>query len=159
MGDYNRNDRGGGRFSGGGRDFGRREMHRATCAQCGKDCEVPFRPNSDRPVYCSDCFEKRRNESGGSRQSDGRGYGRPNFEERRSYSPDRGNAGGTGNGQLIDQLKSLNVKLDKIISILEPKPPKPPAPKIEITDVVVKPKAVKAKAPKKKVKKEKVELA
>lgn len=167
MGDFNRNDRGGGRgggrrFGGGGRDFGRREMHKAICAQCGKECEVPFRPRDDRPVYCSDCFEKRRNEEGDSRGSGGRNFDRPRYEERRSFSPDRGdrgNAHGTDNGQLVDQLKSLNVKLDKIISILEPKPPKPPAPKIEITDVVLKPKALKTKAPKKKAKEEKVEIA
>jgi CxxC-x17-CxxC domain-containing protein len=36
-----------------------REMHPATCAQCGKETEVPFRPSGDRPVYCSDCFSKR----------------------------------------------------------------------------------------------------
>ena len=33
-----------------------REMHPATCASCGKDCQVPFEPRNGRPVYCSDCF-------------------------------------------------------------------------------------------------------
>ena len=42
--------------SGGG--YGSREMHPATCAQCGKSTEVPFLPRGDRPVYCSDCFQK-----------------------------------------------------------------------------------------------------
>jgi CxxC-x17-CxxC domain-containing protein len=31
-------------------------MHPATCASCGKDCEVPFEPRDGRPVYCSDCY-------------------------------------------------------------------------------------------------------
>ncbi len=35
-----------------------REMHSAVCAECGKDCEVPFEPRQDRPVYCSDCYSK-----------------------------------------------------------------------------------------------------
>ena len=35
-----------------------REMHKATCADCGKECEVPFKPDEDRPVYCKDCFQK-----------------------------------------------------------------------------------------------------
>jgi CxxC-x17-CxxC domain-containing protein len=35
-----------------------REMHPATCAQCGKATEVPFLPRGDKPVYCSDCFSK-----------------------------------------------------------------------------------------------------
>jgi len=54
--------RGGGR--GGGRDGGRggfyrrpREMHKATCGDCGKDCEVPFEPTQDKPVYCNECFQ------------------------------------------------------------------------------------------------------
>ncbi|MAF89433.1 MAG: hypothetical protein CL963_02905 [Euryarchaeota archaeon] len=38
-----------------------REMHKATCAECKNECEVPFKPAEDRPVYCRDCFSKRRN--------------------------------------------------------------------------------------------------
>ena len=38
----------------------KREMHKATCADCGKECEVPFKPDEDRPVYCKDCFQKHR---------------------------------------------------------------------------------------------------
>lgn len=46
--------------------FGRRprqqrEMHPATCAECGVETQVPFRPTGDRPVYCSDCFSKNNN--------------------------------------------------------------------------------------------------
>jgi len=47
---------GGGGRSGGGR----REMYPAVCAQCGQQTQVPFQPRGDRPVYCSDCFSKRR---------------------------------------------------------------------------------------------------
>ncbi len=35
-----------------------RQMFPATCAECGKDCEVPFEPRTGRPVYCSDCYRK-----------------------------------------------------------------------------------------------------
>jgi len=41
-----------------------REMHKAVCADCGKECEVPFKPDSSRPVYCRECWEKRRGTSG-----------------------------------------------------------------------------------------------
>jgi len=39
-------------------DTSRREqtMHKATCANCGKECQVPFKPNQDKPVYCNACF-------------------------------------------------------------------------------------------------------
>ena len=35
-----------------------RQMFPAVCAQCGKETEVPFEPREDRPVYCSDCYNK-----------------------------------------------------------------------------------------------------
>jgi len=39
---------------------GPREMFTAVCSSCGKDAQVPFRPTSGKPVYCSDCFALRR---------------------------------------------------------------------------------------------------
>ncbi len=45
---------GGGGYGGGGS----RQMHDATCADCGNACQVPFQPTQDRPVYCNDCFSK-----------------------------------------------------------------------------------------------------
>jgi CxxC-x17-CxxC domain-containing protein len=46
----------------GDRDFGGkdREMHKVTCAECGKETEVPFKPDGTRPVYCRDCYVKKR---------------------------------------------------------------------------------------------------
>ncbi len=40
-----------------------REMFTAVCANCGKEATVPFRPREDRPVYCSECFAKMKEES------------------------------------------------------------------------------------------------
>jgi len=37
-----------------------RETFKATCSQCGGVAELPFNPSGDRPVYCRDCFAKRR---------------------------------------------------------------------------------------------------
>ena len=58
-GDGNRrrfdNNRGGGGFR---RNFGPREMHKATCSECKKECEVPFKPTEGKPVYCKDCYMK-----------------------------------------------------------------------------------------------------
>ena len=39
-----------------------REMFVATCASCGGEAKVPFKPREDRPVYCSECFAKMREE-------------------------------------------------------------------------------------------------
>jgi CxxC-x17-CxxC domain-containing protein len=47
------------RYSNGGYNRGApRQMFPATCAECGKDTEVPFEPRTGRPVYCSDCYRK-----------------------------------------------------------------------------------------------------
>ena len=37
-----------------------RMMHKTICADCKKECEVPFRPSGDRPVYCRECFARRK---------------------------------------------------------------------------------------------------
>ncbi len=60
----NFNNRSGGNRSGGfqRRPFndGPREMHKATCSECGKECEVPFKPTEGKPVYCKECYAKKR---------------------------------------------------------------------------------------------------
>jgi len=38
-----------------------RPLYKAVCADCHKECEVPFRPAGDRPVYCQPCFAIRKN--------------------------------------------------------------------------------------------------
>ncbi len=38
-------------------------MHQAICSKCGKECEIPFKPTGDRPVFCSACFDR---QGGGS---------------------------------------------------------------------------------------------
>ena len=41
-----------------------REYFTVTCAECGAEAKVTFQPSEDRPVYCSACFEKRRQARG-----------------------------------------------------------------------------------------------
>jgi CxxC-x17-CxxC domain-containing protein len=40
--------------------FRERVLHKAICADCKKACEVPFKPSGERPVYCKECFSKRK---------------------------------------------------------------------------------------------------
>ena len=42
------------------RDDRGREMYKVTCADCHKETEVPFKPDGTRPVYCKECYSKRR---------------------------------------------------------------------------------------------------
>jgi CxxC-x17-CxxC domain-containing protein len=60
----------GGGYGSGGR--AQREMYSATCSSCGKEAQIPFQPSNDKPVYCSDCFEQRREASRGGGRSGGR---------------------------------------------------------------------------------------
>ena len=52
----------------GGPRSGSREMFPATCSSCGADTMVPFKPSSDRPVLCRNCFQEQR---GGARRPGG----------------------------------------------------------------------------------------
>src|SRR5674476_762985 len=53
---FGSNNFGGSRNFGGPRDSGPREMTKVTCSDCGKECEVPFKPTEGRPVYCRECL-------------------------------------------------------------------------------------------------------
>jgi len=39
-------------------DIFKRQMFKVVCSDCGKECEVPFKPTEGRPVYCRDCYQK-----------------------------------------------------------------------------------------------------
>ena len=116
MDDFDSHDRRGGRRFG-GRDSGRRTMFSATCANCGKPCEVPFRPSGDRPIYCSDCFEKMGKREGPGGRGGRRNFDRPQFEGGRPHAQtgDHGKA----SAEIAEQLRNLGVKLDKVVTLLE----------------------------------------
>jgi CxxC-x17-CxxC domain-containing protein len=54
---------GNGGYGGGGGMRAERQMHPATCDDCGRETMVPFLPSGNKPVYCSDCFSSRRQQS------------------------------------------------------------------------------------------------
>lgn len=72
----------------GGRRSDRPELFDAVCDDCGKNCKVPFRPSGDKPIYCSDCFEKRGN-GNSDRDRNDRG-GRRDFRDSRDSRDSRG---------------------------------------------------------------------
>ncbi|MFH0779745.1 MAG: CxxC-x17-CxxC domain-containing protein [Parcubacteria group bacterium] len=51
-------------------------MFHATCAECGKGFELPFKPTGERPVYCPVCFQTKKNTNLRAPQS------KPNFTNR-----------------------------------------------------------------------------
>lgn len=38
--------------------FDRPAMHSATCHTCRNECQVPFKPNGSKPVFCNNCFDR-----------------------------------------------------------------------------------------------------
>lgn len=134
MGNYqgggNRNS--GFRGNGGGRpsfqkkswgDDRPRDMHKATCSECGKPCEVPFKPTGDKPVYCNDCFSSKRTDHGdrGPRQDYGDRGPRKSFGDRPSYqsTPRQSFAPTGGSDDTKKQLSDISNKLDRLISAME----------------------------------------
>lgn len=113
-GSFGRPSFGGSNRSSGGRDdgFGRSQMFEAVCANCGKKCEVPFRPNGQKPVYCRDCFGKQ------DRPSTGGSFQRRDFAPRPPFRPPHGHTE-QRDGRIDDikrQLEMLNSKLDQLLN-------------------------------------------
>ncbi len=93
-----------------GSDRGSREMHKSVCADCGKECEVPFRPTRDRPVYCQECFVKRRPPRTEYRRR--REY--PREDRQRKPSPIPQNV----DHQILGELKRIREALEKVAARL-----------------------------------------
>lgn len=55
-----------------GNNYAQRVMHKAICADCRKECEVPFKPTGERPVYCKECFSKRKSANSFKGRADSR---------------------------------------------------------------------------------------
>lgn len=115
-------DRGGNRSFGGdrGRDRERPKMFSAVCSDCGKQCEVPFRPSGDKPVLCSDCFRNKKGDNSRNFRDRGkRDFGERNqarFDNTRSFQKDTGRGG----KNYKTQFEMLNTKLDKILKAITP---------------------------------------
>ena len=88
------------------------EMHDAVCSECNKNCQVPFAPTGEKPVYCSDCF---RNTSG----RDGDRSPRRDFGGARGGRGSFDSAPNKSNEDTDKQLRAINAKLDKVIAAVE----------------------------------------
>ena len=116
-GDRSRDRRDSPRRGFGGRDSGRPSLHDAVCDECGKNCQVPFKPSGEKPVYCSDCFEKKGG-SDSNRSRDRRDSPRSGFGGRDSGRPSQSNINNRSISQLVEKIEILNTKLDTIIDLL-----------------------------------------
>ncbi|MDB5245258.1 MAG: hypothetical protein JWN90_363 [Parcubacteria group bacterium] len=107
------------------RDNGPSESFKTTCSKCSKACEVPFKPNGKKPVFCRDCFVR-----------DDAPRGNDSSYEKRSYGSDRGNDRGSDRapersyakpvvsedpriGAMQKELATVHAKLDMLIGTLQ----------------------------------------
>ena len=108
-----RDRRSGGGFSGraparpAGGNFHQKSFQKfdAVCSKCGKACQVPFRPNAGRPIFCADCF------------------GAPHDKNIQKFEPRAEAPSTTVNKKTITdferQFNAMNAKVDTMLRLLE----------------------------------------
>lgn len=139
MKNFKRGDRSEGRGGFRRRDSGdRAEMHEAICSDCGKKCQVPFKPTGDKPIYCSQCFGSH---GGSSSSGERRSFGAKRMFEATcdscgkrcelpfkptgdkpvycSHCFEKGDNAPRNNEQYKEEFEILNSKLDKILRLLD----------------------------------------
>ncbi|MFM2381608.1 MAG: hypothetical protein RLZZ76_375 [Candidatus Parcubacteria bacterium] len=158
------------------RSFDAPQLFAAVCSDCGKGCEVPFRPSAEKPVYCSACFGKKKHAG----EKDARDAGRSMESRHEDIKAQATKPARFDNdekyGALTKQLLTLESKVNMILEIINThkthstevakektvvtvkakavkKTPKPKAVAKLATKVAVKAKPAKAVAPKVKAKK------
>ncbi len=105
------------------------EMFRTTCDSCHKPCEVPFKPNGKKPVFCDACFNKTRempHTSDFIKRKDkmvfdapaGSHHGNDHHEHYHTPVSDPKFA------ELKREINSANAKLDKLIDLMSKLSPK-----------------------------------
>ncbi|MDB5194491.1 MAG: hypothetical protein JWN50_505 [Parcubacteria group bacterium] len=130
-GGFNGPQRGGnGGYRGAEGARGTTEMFQAVCAACQKSCEVPFRPNGKKPVYCKDCFAANGGQSASAprtfdRSAPQRDFSRAPYkpaynkpEYRPEHKPERAAAPDHSFAELKRSIEAMNTKLDKLVGIL-----------------------------------------
>lgn len=112
-GGFSRPSFGGGARRPQARAFGEQtETFKTSCSKCHAACEVPFRPNGKKPVFCKNCFVR----------DDARPTG--NSYEKRSYNSERPAPQPIQQedpriGAMQKELGTIHAKIDALIKSLE----------------------------------------
>lgn len=93
------------------RSFESKELYDATCNSCHERCQVPFRPNGKKPIYCKNCFRPDEDRARPQRQERFGG-------ERRSFAP-APQARDSRIDDLKRQMDAMQATLEKIAASLE----------------------------------------
>lgn len=119
-GNGNRGNSRGGGFRSRGNDDYKPTMHDAVCSSCGKDCQVPFRPTGEKPVYCRDCFQKEDSDSSSRPRTKSfqETLGRRRMETRLYHSEPEPTASKKDIKELREKLEEISSKLDNLLDRL-----------------------------------------
>ncbi|HEY5220699.1 MAG TPA: CxxC-x17-CxxC domain-containing protein [Candidatus Paceibacterota bacterium] len=83
----------------------------AVCSNCGKRCQVPFRPDGTKPVYCKDCFGTPREALAGKKKF--------SASAGSAFSAPASAAGGKSIADLTRQIAAMNTKIDTMLRLLQ----------------------------------------
>lgn len=95
------------------------ELFKTECAECEKSCEVPFRPTTDKPVFCRDCFAKQN--AGNDRPDRGRDHGKGASASWGGQPQTRFSRPTTQHNELAAvqrQMEAITARLDRIIELI-----------------------------------------
>ncbi len=110
MAEYKKQYRAGGSRPFQKNSFAQKELFNAECNGCGTRCQVPFRPNGKKPVYCSNCFTK--NDTRSAPRANSSTY-RPEQRSASVQIPDR---------QIQDlkrEIEAMNATLQKLVTAVD----------------------------------------
>lgn len=95
------NDRGFNKFDKAPR-FNQENGFDTDCDECGQRCNVPFKPNGKKLVFCRDCFDGKNDKSAGTGEQ----------------SAPKTDATAKQLATIAEQLKAMNIKIDNILKAL-----------------------------------------
>lgn len=141
-----------GKSRGGDRSTDREvRMFKAVCSDCKKSCDVPFKPSSDKPVFCRDCFSAKRDREtreykAGLASGEPKKFGQ---DKPASYvAPTSSSALPKVDESMKKQLADMSMRIDALTTLVEKMVEEK---KVNSSPVLVAVKSAKVIAPPKKV--------
>ena len=123
---FGNNNRGNNSNRGKDKNFGRdkdrkrgdfKPKFQVICDACGEECEVPFRPSGDKPIYCNECFrnkdKKQKNKHIDDEDDDDFNTYKEKHQQSKHAPPQSNN-----NEELLERLAILEEKIDRILDSL-----------------------------------------
>ena len=132
------------------------QLFKATCTTCGKPCEVPFRPDGQKPVLCRDCFASKNSAPSNSGNFERRDRSDERKPERNYEAPRVPAATGVSKAELVQltsQIMALETKVSELLAIVKSNYTKPELVKIAEASEIPEPKVKVLKIKKDVVKK------